>query len=94
MESAKEKVEKYLGITGKALELVSIAVPTGSELERVARKLLDMAERYYRDAQFVYRRGDYLTALASVSYAHAWIDVGIVLGLLKGEDPKIFMVEP
>ena len=94
MEDVKEKAERYIGITRKALELVEIIPPQGSELRKTAELLLDMARRYLSDAEHFYRKGDFPTALASASYAHAWIDVGVVLGVLKGEDPKIFMVEP
>ena len=94
MEGAKQKAERYIGITRRALEEAEIVPPEGSELRRMAELLLDMARRYLSDAEYFLQKGDYPTALASASYAHAWIDVGVVLGLLKGEDPKIFMVEP
>ena len=94
MEDVKEKAKRYLDVTRLALERVEVVPPPKSELRRIANLLLDMAQRYFSDALHFYEKGDYATALASVSYAHAWIDVGVVLGLLKGEDPKIFMVEP
>ena len=94
MEDVKQKAERYIGITRRALEEVEVVPPEKSELRKVANLLLDMARRYLSDAEYFFQKGDYATSLASASYAHAWIDVGVVLGLLKGEDPKIFMVEP
>ena len=91
--SAVEKAKKYIEMTAKALEVVEIVPPPNSYLRRVAELLLDMARRYWEDAKY-YLEKDPLTALAAASYAHAWLDVGVVLGLLKGEDPKLFMVEP
>ncbi|NPA86526.1 MAG: DUF357 domain-containing protein [Candidatus Diapherotrites archaeon] len=93
-ESAEEKARRYISITEAALGKVEILPPPGSELRPLAEKLLDMASRYLSDARYFLEKGDPLTALAAASYAHAWIDVAVVLGLLKGEDPKIFMVEP
>ena len=94
MEGVEEKYERYRRMTEEALKKVEVSVPEGSELRRLAELLIDMAERYLKDGEFFARKGDYSTALASVSYAHAWLDVGVVMGILKGEDPKLFMVEP
>ena len=94
MEGVKEKAERYISITERALREVEIIPPEGSKLREIAEFLLDMARRYLSDARYFFGKGDYPTALAAASYAHAWIDVGVVLGLLKGENPKIFMVEP
>ncbi len=94
MEGAREKYARYREITEKALSEVEIVPPEGSEMRKLAGLLVDMARRYYEDSIHFAEKGDYATALASVSYAHAWLDVGVVLGLLKGGDPKLFMVEP
>ena len=93
MESAEEKARRYISLTRRALEEVSIAVPRDSSLFSSAALLLDMTERYLRDAEYFLRR-DPLTALAAASYAHAWLDAGVRLGLLKGDNPRLFMVEP
>ncbi len=94
MEDVSQKAERYISITRRALEEVEVVPPEKSELRKIAEFLVDMAQRYLSDAEYFLQKGDFATALASASYAHAWIDVGVVLGLLKGEDPKIFMVEP
>ena len=94
MEGVEEKYERYRRMTRSALEKVEILPPKGSEFYRIGELLVDMARRYLRDGEYFAQKGDYATALASVSYAHAWLDVGVVMGILKGEDPKLFMVEP
>ena len=89
-----EKARHYMDITERALMEVKVVPPEGTEMWKTAKRLLDMASRYFSDARYFLEKGDCLTALAAVSYAHAWLDVGVLLGLLKGENPKIFMVEP
>ena len=85
----RERAEKYISLTEKALAVVQIAV--SGKLRPVAEDMLDMARRYLSDARYYFEKGDYSTALAAASYAHAWLDVGVRLGLLKGEDTHLFM---
>ncbi len=85
MESVEEKWRRYVKITEEALRRVEVANPTGE-------KLLDMCKRYLSDSKYFAERGDYATALAAVSYAHAWIDVGTYIGLLKGDDHQLFIL--
>lgn len=91
METTEEKVRKYLRITEEALRKVEIAVPENSKLRKIAEDFLDVASRYLSDAKWFAERGDYPTALAAVAYAHAWIDVGVRMGILKGEGNRLFM---
>lgn len=85
MESVEEKYRRYVRITEEALRRVKVADPLGN-------KLLDMCRRYLEDSKYFASRGDYATALAAVSYAHAWIDVGTYIGLLKGDDDQLFIL--
>ncbi len=93
MESVEERARRYISLTERALREVAVAVPKDSSLYPSALLLLDMARRYLSDAKYFLGR-DPLTSLAAASYAHAWLDVGVRLGLLKGDNPKLFMVEP
>lgn len=93
MENVSEKAKRYISLTEQALKEVVIAVPEDSSFYSSALLLLDMAERYLTDAKYFLER-DPVTSLAAASYAHAWLDVGVRLGLLKGDNPKLFMVEP
>jgi len=51
-----------------------------------------MCRRYLEDSKYFAERGDYATALAAVSYAHAWIDVGTYIGILKGDSDQLFVL--
>jgi len=85
LEDVRKKYERYIKITETALRRVKIVSETGE-------KLLDMCRRYVSDAKYFAERGDYATALAAISYAHAWIDVGTYLGFLKGDDDQLFII--
>jgi len=85
VESVEEKWRRYVRVTEEALRRAKIVDPLGE-------KLLDMCRRYLNDSKYFAEQGDYATALAAVSYAHAWIDVGTYIGLLKGDDDQLFMI--
>lgn len=85
MEGIEEKYRRYVNITEEALRRVKIVDPLGE-------KLLDMCRRYLDDSKYFAEQGDYATALAAISYAHAWIDVGTYIGLLKGDDDQLFIL--
>ncbi len=91
METAEKKAKRYIKMTEEALSKVEIAVPEDSKLRPVAEDFLDVARRYLSDAKWFAERGDYPTALAAVAYAHAWIDAGVRMGILKGEGNRLFM---
>ena len=71
----KQKLEKYFDITKRALKKVKISAKTKKEKE-IANDFLDMAKRYYSDAEYFYKKGDYVTAFAALNYAHGWLDAG------------------
>ena len=86
-----ERIEKYLGLTAKALGKVSIIAKPGSREHTKAEDILSMVEAYYSDAKYFLdeKRGD--DAFAAVNYAHGWIDCGVRLGYLDGKgDWKLF----
>lgn len=92
-EPLEKKVEKYRELTAKALEKVGLTSPKGSKENEMGKKLLAMAESYFTDAQYFEQGGKLLTALAAYSYAHAWIDAGVRLGLLDGKgDDRLFVL--
>ena len=82
-------VERYLRLTSEALEHVRTAPPTRSFLIGAAEDFLGMARSYLADARHFCDRGDRDRALAAASYAHAWIDAGVRLGLLDGGDDDV-----
>ncbi len=86
-----EKIERYLGITGRALEKLRIAAPERSYGRKLADSFLEMANCYYSDAKHFRDQGDLVTAFASVNYAHAWLDSGARIGLFDvGGDDVLF----
>ena len=88
------KLDKYFDVTGKALAKVKIAPKKDIDWKAAAEDFLDMAQRYYDDAKFFRKKGDYVTAFASLNYAHGWLDAGTRLGLFDvGHDSKLFTVD-
>jgi hypothetical protein len=92
-EVTEEKLKKYLSITEKALEIIKILPPEGSQLRKAADDLLMMATSYYKDACYYKEKGDHVTAFACINYAHGYIDAGVRLGLFLGDDSGIFAFE-
>lgn len=53
-------------------------IPGLSDSEREkALDFLDMAARYFNDAEYFRGNGQNALALAAYSYAHAWLDAGV-----------------
>lgn len=92
-EVTEEKLKKYLDITEKALQVLKVLPPEGSQLQKAADDLLMMATSYFQDACYYKEKGDYVTAFACVNYAHGYIDAGVRLGLFLGDDSGIFAFE-
>ena len=93
-EITDEKLNKYFEIAEKSLKKVRIAVPEDSHHHKIALDFLDMATRYVEDAKHYKKKGDYVTAFASINYAHGWLDAGARLGLFDvGHDSELFTVE-
>lgn len=84
------KLAKYRSLTQKALSLIEIRAEEGSLGHAVAEDFLAMAQNYYSDALFFEKKGDFLTALAAYSYAHAWLDAGVRARLFHAEDNQLF----
>ncbi|MCP3685880.1 MAG: DUF357 domain-containing protein [bacterium] len=88
-EITDEKIDKYIGITEKAISEV-VLIP---EKEKESREVLDMAKRYLSDAKHYREKGDYVTAFASVNYAHGWLDAGARLKLFEVKDKTFFAID-
>lgn len=84
------KLDKYFDITSRALKKVKIVAGH----KKQAEDALDMAKRYFSDAQHFRAKGDYINAFAAVNYAHGWLDAGARLGLFDvGHDSELFTVD-
>ena len=82
-------LDRYQEVTRAALEMAHKAPRKDSR----AAEVLDMAQRYYDDAQYFLGNGDKARALAALSYAHGWLDCGARLGLYVVKDDKLFTVD-
>ena len=49
-----------------------------------------MANNYFNDGKYYKEKGNLLTALASFSYAHAWLDAGVRAFLFDATDDQLF----
>lgn len=90
-DDLKERCKKYKLLTQKALKKSKVSVPKNSALYFIAKDFIDMAERYYKDGNYYLNKGEQAIALASFSYAHAWLDASARLGLIDVKnDHKLF----
>ncbi len=89
-----EKLTKYFDITGRALKKVKLGKEKKLNWEASAEDFLDMAQRYYADAQHFAEKGNIVTAFAALNYAHGWLDAGARLGLFDVDhDNTLFTVD-
>ncbi|MCW6158822.1 MAG: DUF357 domain-containing protein [Thermoplasmatales archaeon] len=79
----EERCKKYLDITKEALTLVKVSPPKESFLTGAANDFIDMCKNYLKDATYFYDKGDFENSLAASSYAYAWLDAGVRLGILS-----------
>lgn len=90
----EKKLDKYFDVTGRALKKVRIAEEKRIDWKAAAEDFLDMATRYFEDAQHFRDQGDIVTAFAALNYAHGWLDAGARLGLFDvGGDSTLFTVD-
>ncbi len=88
-----EKLKKYFTLTKKAIEKVKISSNLKPEDRKKAEEIFDLSKRYYEDAKFFERKNDLVNAFGAVCYAHAFLDIGALMGLFDVDDDELFMVE-
>jgi len=91
-EVTDEKLDEYFRITGEALDKAK-AAEKDKDQQHHADDFLDMAERYYQDAEHFREKGEIVTAFAALNYAHGWLDAGARIGLFKVDDSRLFTVD-
>ncbi len=79
----EERAKKYIEMTEKALEIVKIAPSQESLFYKGATDFMNMCKDYLEDSKYFFQKGDFENSLASSSYAYAWLDAGVRLGLLS-----------
>jgi len=90
MEELSNRTKAYLSLTKEALAKIKITLKD----PKAAEDLLDLAKRYYSDAQYFEKKGDLIRAYGAVCYAHCFLDAGARLGLFDvGGDSRLFMVD-
>lgn len=87
-----EKLDKYFSITREALDMIEDKGYDESRKDE-ALDFLDMAQRYYSDAQHFRDKGEYVLAFGALNYAHAWLDAGARIELFKVKDSRLFTVD-
>lgn len=61
-------------------------------MRRVAEDFYTMASSYHQDGIFFMKNNDWVNALASFSYGHAWLDAGAKLGVFDVDDDILFTI--
>lgn len=90
----EEKLAKYFDVTSRALKKVKIVKDVKIDIDKSAKDFLDMAQRYFSDAQHFKEKGDVVNAFAALNYAHGWLDAGARIGLFDVEhDSELFTVD-
>ncbi len=85
-----KKVEKYEATTKKGITEIKKMRDLNEIQNKIADDYLQMANNYFNDGVFFKKEGDLLTALASFSYAHAWLDAGVRAKLFFATDDQLF----
>jgi hypothetical protein len=86
-----ERVQKYKGITKKALAIARDSVIKGKKT--YAQEIFDMVENYVSDAEHFEKKGDLVNAFAALNYAHGWLDAGVRLDIFDVKDNKLFTIK-
>ena len=87
-----EKTHRYEKLLAAALEKAVPSSIEASHMRAVAKDFKTMAESYYKDGLFFIEQEDYVNALASFSYGHAWLDAGVKLGIFDVDDDVLFTI--
>ncbi len=90
-EITDQKLKKYFSVTKEALDMAEPKMDK-SRIKQ-AEDFFDMASRYFRDADFFYKKGDYVNAFGCLNYSHGWLDAGARIGLFKVKDSRLFTVD-
>ena len=71
-----------------------VKVVLNEERLKEAEDFLDMAQRYFDDAEhFYHKKEDMVLAFAALNYAHGWLDAGARIKLFNVNDSRLFTVD-
>ncbi|MWG33930.1 DUF357 domain-containing protein [Halomarina oriensis] len=89
----QEKTDRYERLLSDALDAASVAPQEGTPLYEAATEFEEMAASYLEDGRHFRENDDWVNALASFSYGHAWLDAGARLGVFAvPEEGHLFTV--
>jgi len=86
----KEKIEKYMNLTSKALAIAKTSIARSKDKE--AGEIILMVECYLSDAKHFEKKDDFVNSFACLNYAHGWLDCGARLKIFNVTDNKLFTV--
>ncbi|MFA7133745.1 MAG: DUF357 domain-containing protein [archaeon] len=89
-EELEKKVDKYQKLTEKALNLVKLNEKLNTEQKLIAEDFLSMTRNYLNDGKYYREKKELLIALASFSYAYAWLDAGVRAKIFYAKDDQLF----
>jgi hypothetical protein len=88
-----EKTDRYERLLSEALDAATVAPQEGTPLYEAAVEFEEMASSYLEDGRHFRENDDWVNALASFSYGHAWLDAGARVGVFAvPEDGHLFTV--
>ena len=87
----KEKLEKYLKLTSKALEKAKENIIKFKD--KGSREIINMVSNYLSDAKYFEEKKDFVNSFAAINYAHGWLDSGVRLGIFNVKDDKLFTIK-
>ncbi|WNY27159.1 DUF357 domain-containing protein [Methanolapillus ohkumae] len=87
-----EKTFRYERLLSAALEKAVPSPIESSHMMNVAKDFKRMADSYHKDGLHFMDQKDYVNALASFSYGHAWLDAGAKLGVFDVDDNILFTI--
>lgn len=87
-----EKTVRYEKLLAAALEKAVPSSIENSHMRNVACDFKRMANAYHKDGLHFMELDDYVNALASFSYGHAWLDAGAKLGVFDVDDDILFTI--
>ncbi|MGI6589723.1 MAG: DUF357 domain-containing protein [Candidatus Iainarchaeum sp.] len=89
-EDLEKRVDKYQKLTEKALGVIKLNKGLTPEQKLIAEDFLSMARNYLNDGKYYREKKELLIALASFSYAHAWLDAGVRAKIFYAKDDQLF----
>jgi len=86
-----EKLEKYIKLTSKALEIAKKSIARGKEQK--ASEIFLMVDCYLSDSKHFKIKQDYINSFAAINYAHGWLDSGARLGIFNVKNRELFTIK-